>query len=764
LYLKKSYLAPLIIFILLLMKYSVFIYLWLAVFIAFSGRAQVSHGGAPLPFVQTRSSFADFYVSMPSFDVGEELRLALEEDDELRGGYRFAYKFMTGYDRGNSGESFSLVDGTKVWRLGIYSKGALSINVLFTAYELPEGARVFLYNAEQTHVLGAFTHLNNSDLGILPVSPVRGDRLIIEYHEPADAAFPGRLTVGEVNHGFRDLRGYEPKGDESDFHCMPSPVCFQDNPEYEKIARSVVLITIDGITSCTGVLLNNTLNDGRPYLLTASHCLNRNFSVKNPDYESVAGRIICFFNYQSPVCGNVMRGTEEMSVASAGYRAVNERNDMALLELLETPPVYYQPYYAGWSIEENGNNTPYAGIHHPYASVKRINVSEDKLSMKTFSIPQADFSRNAHWNVGRWTTGSTASGSSGSPLFDAGHRVIGALSGGMSTCNVPIDDFYFALSKAWEPSSATNEQLKYWLDPSRSNRKTADGLDPWQSAPAHRLSNLYDTKQQDSIEVTELPPPAKGNLFGSNLLGTNEYAEAYTVNAEVRLYGAYFVTPAVTETVGGSLDVEVTVYSGKDKPGTLLYSGAFRPAYTEMSIIDSSFMETPKRLNRAQESFIRFDKEVTVSGAFYIGYRIKSPGDSSFVVYNLPKGQASRNTAWYADKGQWGKASAHPLLPFNTSLFIDPVIRYTGNLSTNMPQEGASVLVFADVNNKSIHVLLPGNKEGAAFTLYSMNGQLIYKTILTQTQTIIPVKTVEPGIYIINIKGDNIFYSQKALF
>jgi hypothetical protein len=745
------------------MKYSIAIYLLLTITFAFSGRAQVSHGGAPLPFVQTKSFSADFYVTMPSFDVEEELRIASAEDSGLRGGYRFAYKFMTGYDRSNSGESFSLSDGMKIWRLGIYSKDALSINVLFTAYELPEGAQVFLYNAEQTHILGSFTHLNNSELGILPVAPVQGDKLIIEYHEPANAAFPGRLTVGEVNHAFRDLRGYEPKGDEREFYCMPSPVCFQDDPDYDKIARSVVLITIDGITSCTGVLLNNTLNDGKPYLLTASHCLNKNFSVKNPDYESVAGRIICFFNYQSPVCENVMRGTEEMSVASAGYRAVNEKNDMALLELLETPPVYYQPYYAGWSIEENANSTPYASIHHPYASMKRINLSADKIALKTFSIPQTDFSKNAHWNVSRWTAGCTAAGSSGSPLFDAGNRVIGALSGGMSTCNIPIDDFYFALSKAWEPSSNTNEQLKYWLDPSKSNKKTVDGLDPWQDAPAYRLSNLSDTKQQDSIEVTELPAPAGGNLFGNNTLGTQAYAEAYTVNEEARLYGAYFITPSVTNGIGG-LDVEVTVYSGKDKPETLLYSGAFKPAYTEMSVIDSSFIETEKWLNRAQESFIRFDKEITVSGAFYIGYKITSPGDSSFVVYNLPKGVTSRNTAWYANKGQWTKASAHSLLPFNTSLFIDPVIQYTGNLSTNGPQGRLSAFVFADTNNKSIHVLLPDTKKEAVFALYSMKGQLMYQTMLTQAQTTIPMKRLEPGIYIINIKGDNIFYSQKVLF
>lgn len=743
------------------MKQTTRIYLLLLLAITFPVKAQVSHGDTPLPFIQTRSYFTDFFIQMPSFDKEEELRIASMEDNGLRGGYRFAYKFITHYNRSNSGESFILPDGTKIWRVGIYSKDALSINVLFTEYELPEGAQVFLYNPEQTHILGSFTHQNNSESGILPVAPVQGDKLIVEYHEPAHAAFPGRLTIGEVNHAYRELRGYEPRGDRSEFYCMPSPICFDDDPEYEKIARSTVLITIDGITACSGVMLNNTSNDGTPYLLTASHCLNKDFAVKNPDYESVAGRIVCFFNYQSPTCENIMRGTEEMSIASAVYRAVNERNDMALLELSETPPAHYRPYYAGWSIEEKSDNTPYVGIHHPYASMKRMNISENNISLKTLDIKETDFYKNAHWNVSKWSTGSTASGSSGSPLFDADNRVIGALSGGMSSCIIPIDDFYFALSKVWESSSNNNEQLKYWLDPLKSNKKTIDGLDPCQENPAYRLSNMYDTRQQDSIEITELPPPAKGNLFGSNTLHTQEYAEAYTIDKSAQLYGAYFITPAVTDAIG-SLEVEVTVYSGQSKPETLLYTKQFKPVYTELNIIDSSFIDTEKWLNRQQESFIRFDKDITVSGTFYIGYKIKSPDDSSFAVYNLPKGKTSRNTAWF-NNGQWAKVSTHPLLPFNTSLFIDPVIQYK-NTSGNIPQEEQHIHVFPDTNSKRIYVLLPDDKKMATLRLYSVNGQLIHTTVLTEAQTAIPMNHLHPGIYIVNIQSDNIFYSRKVSF
>ena len=96
---------------------------------------------------------------------------------------------MTDYRPENSGVRFTLPDGTKVWRLGIRSEGALSLNVMFSEYHLPEGARVFLYNNDQSEVLGSFNHLNNSERSILPVAPIQGDELIIEYQEPMEAGF-----------------------------------------------------------------------------------------------------------------------------------------------------------------------------------------------------------------------------------------------------------------------------------------------------------------------------------------------------------------------------------------------------------------------------------------------------------------------------------------------------------------------------------------------------------------------------------------------
>ena len=454
------------------------IYFGLCLFLSVSVKAQISHGGQPLPLTATKSQTEDLFITMPPFDLAEQLRLDSLEATDLRSGFRFAYKFMTDYTPENSGVRFILPDGTKVWRLGIRSEGALSLNIMFSKYHLPEGARVFLYNSNQSEVLGSFNHLNNSERAILPVAPIGGDELIDEYQEPTGVAFPGKLAIGEVNHGYRNFRVSEPQPDFTAFECMPVIACYQDSTtRYDTIERSVVLMIINGTTGCTGTLVNNTANDGKPYLLTASHCLNNQFQIKNPDYEEVAGNIVCYFNYNSPQCSPVEPGRTDQTVASAHFRAVNELTDMALLELQDTPPADYRVYYAGWNAQDAGT-APYTCIHHPGGSLKRLNLAEGDVELTSYKIQVADFNENSHWKVARWATGCTAGGSSGSPLFDGDNRVIGGLTGGASSCLNPAEDFFFSIQKSWSEPADSSKQLKCWLDPVGVAAPVCAGMDP----------------------------------------------------------------------------------------------------------------------------------------------------------------------------------------------------------------------------------------------------------------------------------------------
>ena len=150
---------------------------------------------------------------------------------------------------------------------------------------------------------------------MLPVQPVEGDEIIVEYQEPANAAFEGEIEIGEVNHDFRGIfRATEPRDPAQ--NCHPNLVCY---PEDIEPGSGVVAIIINGGTYCTASLINNTESDGTPYLITATHCLNNDYStsfLSNRQYDLVAGNIVAFFGYQSPNCDKPIRGNVQMTMAS----------------------------------------------------------------------------------------------------------------------------------------------------------------------------------------------------------------------------------------------------------------------------------------------------------------------------------------------------------------------------------------------------------------------------------------------------------------
>lgn len=747
------------------MKKFAFLYLFV-VCITPLCQSQISYGGRPLPFVQTKRQAGFVFEEMHSFDVEEELALDSLNESDLRSGRRFAYKFITDFKPNNSGTVFYQPDGTKVWRLGIRSKGAYNINILFTEYELPEGACVFVYNSGQTHILGAFNYLNNSEFDLLPVAPVRGDEIIIEYQEPRNAAFSGRLTVGEVNHAYRDLRGYEPDNINSAQYCMPPLACYDDGREITADqGRSVILLIVDGTVGCTGTLMNNTANDGTPYLLTASHCLNKSFSVDNPDYVKAASTIISFFNYESPLCDTRIRGTEEMSMASAHLRAVNEEYDMLLLELLQVPPVYYRPYYSGWKATDTGT-MPYYNIHHPSTSIKRINTAEITLRLRTFDSGAKKFAENGHWFVSTWVEGSTAGGSSGSPLFDRDGYVMGALSGGSSFCAQPKDDYFYALSQAWSADSLPEKQLDHWLNPAHKVELVCKGFDPYAEETVQRLSNVKASTFAESIEISGVNEvenriePVFGQLYSDD--NGTEYAEEYNCIGTAQVYGSFFVTSG--KGAAGDMDIEVTVYEGKTKPERILHTEVFRPYFIHYDHLHSGeAVDSIKPLDRLQETYIHFENPVEVKDKFFVGYRVLNVAENGyFAAANIPGEAINTSTAWVKNQGEWSRPEDYSPAGFHTGLFIDPLINGFG-FTGNETQEQLPIHIIVGSGRQFLSVQLPEGIEEGTLSLYSANGANINNVSLKQNLSIVYTHQLHPGIYIVKVMCGSRVYSQKVL-
>lgn len=716
--------------------------------------AQISHGGKPLPYVSTRSTTVSFFETMPSFDVKEQLRLDSLEHNGLKYSNRFAYKFITDFTPYNAGMSYTLADGTRVWRLGIRSEGAVSINLLFTEYELPEGATLFVYDPEQKQVKGSFTSQNNSERQILPISPIYGEEIIIEYQEPANSVFHGKLRIGEVNHAYRSLpKVAEPGSEPSSDSCILPLICsLPEGDPYQEVGRSVVELIIDGMYYCTGALVNNKNLDGKPYLLTASHCLNENFTLKNPDYEEIAGKIIAFFNYNSPSCESPMRGTEEMSMVSTYYRAVNENTDMALLELTETPPIYYRPYYAGWNASVSSTGT-YACIQHPGGATKRFSLAE-KVQLDSFNGNGLKLASNSFWHVQEWTQGCTAGGSSGSPLFDNDNRIIGALTGGDSYCYSPYNDYFYSLYYSWENEAESTLQLKHWLAPNQTDR-LCDGMDPYATSPAFRLSHVIENGKYDLIETSQ---SGESYLFGLNGT-TKEYTEKYTTSVAAYVYGCYLVTPSFSGR--NSLDVDICLYTGKDKPETLVATQKFNPVFQYTN--DNTSEEASKSLTRSQEHFITFDTPVETTGSFFIGYRINN--EVNFCTYNIKKGEMTQNTAWLKQEDEWKEASQTAEIGFNTALYIDPVVCYMTEKAENediTPEQDLQISIMQ--KEKRISLIFPENPSNAQYTLVNFAGKIIDRQTIREAQTTWHYPNLPNGIYILTIRQEGGNFTQKIIF
>src|SRR5690606_27287927 len=119
------------------------------------------------------------------------------------------------------------------------------------------------------------------------------------------------------------------------------------------------------------------------------------------------------------------------SISEAALLATTDhRIASTILRLFEKLPPAYNPYYAGCdsrdAIAASG-----VSIHHPFGGPKQIAIEYHPLESEDIG---REYDTNSTWKVSHWEVGTTEAGSSGAPLFNEQHRIVGTLTGGRSTC------------------------------------------------------------------------------------------------------------------------------------------------------------------------------------------------------------------------------------------------------------------------------------------------------------------------------------------
>jgi len=471
----------------------------LILFILFSFVANAQITKTETPYYFTHDFPTEItVVETPTFDA----QALLEEDKKeiLIKPYRFAKVFPVNINF--KAKSIKKEDGNNdVWILKIKSENAKSIGLVFSNIELPEGAKLFIYDENKTLLIGAITNQNNKNKKILPTTYLPTDEIIIEYSEPKNTENKADFIVSQISH---DYRGAFEKGDSQD--CEVNINCSEgDNWQVVKHSVCKYTYTSDGNSyMCSGALIANTQLDNTPYFLTANHCVST---------EDEANSAVFYFNYEATTCSGTTGSTSQTLSGATLVATASNHLDFCLLEMTSTPPQSYQPYYAGWN---RGTSAPSntTCIHHPAGDIKKISKDNNTSITGTFG---SGYDSEKHWQIEAWDVGTTEGGSSGSPLFDADQLIIGDLSGGEASCDYNFNDYYQKFDASWDDYSSQSQQLKHWLDPISSNYVTINGYDPYINydlAPPVNLS--YSIENENNITINWLAPGSPTGEFSDS--------------------------------------------------------------------------------------------------------------------------------------------------------------------------------------------------------------------------------------------------------
>lgn len=413
----------------------------------------------------------------------------------------------------------------------IVASGAKSISANFDRFKLPRGSELYVYSANGEMITGPVTENENNENNFWGTWVYKGEALTVDFKTPIESKSEIKLHISSIAYGYKEL--YVNNFGES-AACNINVLCIQGNG-WENERNSVALILdANSIALCTGALINNTCNFNTLNFLTANHCFDGN--PANWKFT---------FQAWSSTC-NPSQNANGVTLNGSTLRARNAASDFCLVELNQMPPANSNITFAGW------NRNPAAalntvGIHHPAGDVMKIAIDANPpVAVAWFT------GATNHWRA-HFQQGTVQPGSSGSPLFDQNHRIIGQLHGDQNNqgnyCTQQIGE-YGRFDVSWVGGGTNDTRLSNWLDPNNTGALTTDTRGNEITGPALVCTTANYTFDG---QVTW----SSSNPNGLNINSTT--GAATRVN---KFNGQVTITATINSGCGG-VNVDRTIWVGK---------------------------------------------------------------------------------------------------------------------------------------------------------------------------------------------------------
>ena len=197
--------------------------------------AQISTHELPVSFKYDIDKLRETSTNSKTLPYLDFQKLDKEDQQDEKNGVppRFGYRQKVDYSINNSGTWYTLPNGDKIWRLNITCSGALSINLLYNKFWLPERGKIFIYSKDKKHVIGAFTSINNKgnkeNISGFATGLVYSDEITVEYYQPKDIEEQAIISIDYIVHGYRYIKLPENKSLGNSGDCQVNVNCPEGN-------------------------------------------------------------------------------------------------------------------------------------------------------------------------------------------------------------------------------------------------------------------------------------------------------------------------------------------------------------------------------------------------------------------------------------------------------------------------------------------------------------------------------------------------------